>query len=813
MTSIPRTGTGGFSMKKERKSWNRRMLMFLHYVFIQKGWIFVVTGFLLGRAVILSEVSPFALAFVAAIWLIYKEQTLKSIGAVLLGALSYSVQHSIFLLLAVVIFMLLAAFFKRKKNQQILVPLFVVISMMLPRIFLYSIQGELLAYEWILLAVEGILGAVLVLIFMQSLPLISPKKYRFSLRNEEIVCMMILLVSILTGMIGWHIYGAAIEQIFARYFVLVFAFVGGAAIGSTVGVVAGLVLSLANVAGLYQMSLLAFSGLLGGLLKEGKKPGVAVGLLIGTFLISMYGNTALLPSVLESLFAILIFFLTPAASFRQISRFIPGTEEYTQEQERFLQKIRDLTAKRVEQFSEVFGALAKSFALPEPVEENEEEKDRETDYFLSLVTERTCQSCFLKNKCWVNNFDKTYHLMEKMKEDLTNRNELHWKTKREFDALCMKSNKVEDVMKEEISIFEMHRKMKKQLQESKRLVHEQLLGVSEVMGDFAKEMVKERKTHELQEHQIIEALKKLGIELEKVDIYSLEKGNIDIEITANFYDYHGEAAKLIAPVLSDILDEMIIVNEEDISPFPNGTSYLSFRSAKEYCITTGYANAAKGGGFVSGDSFLTMELGRGKFAMAISDGMGNGYRAKEESEETLRLLQQILQTGIPEKVAIKSINSVLSLRSNEEMFATLDLAMIDLNSASAEFLKIGSSPSFIMRGKKIIKIEAGNLPIGIIRDVDVDIVQEQLKAEDILIMVSDGIFEGPMHVENTDIWMKRKLRELETRDPQEVADLLLEEVIRTKAGEIDDDMTVLVAKIERNKPKWASIPFYEGRAL
>jgi stage II sporulation protein E len=193
--------------------------------------------------------------------------------------------------------------------------------------------------------------------------------------------------------------------------------------------------------------------------------------------------------------------------------------------------------------------------------------------------------------------------------------------------------------------------------------------------------------------------------------------------------------------------------------------------------------------------------------------MGNGYRAKEESEETLRLLQQILQTGIPEKVAIKSINSVLSLRSNEEMFATLDLAMIDLNSASAEFLKIGSSPSFIMRGKKIIKIEAGNLPIGIIRDVDVDIVQEQLKAEDILIMVSDGIFEGPMHVENTDIWMKRKLKELETRDPQEIADLLLEEVIRTKAGEIDDDMTVLVAKIERNKPKWASIPFYEGRAL
>ncbi|MFP3489181.1 SpoIIE family protein phosphatase, partial [Staphylococcus sp. SIMBA_130] len=105
-----------------------------------------------------------------------------------------------------------------------------------------------------------------------------------------------------------------------------------------------------------------------------------------------------------------------------------------------------------------------------------------------------------------------------------------------------------------------------------------------------------------------------------------------------------------------------------------------------------------------------IELGAGKFAMAISDGMGNGNRAREESMETLRLLQQILQTGIPEKVAIKSINSILSLRTTDEMFATLDLAMMDLHDASVRFLKIGSTPSFIKRGEKMIKIEASNLP-------------------------------------------------------------------------------------------------------
>jgi len=63
---------------------------------------------------------------------------------------------------------------------------------------------------------------------------------------------------------------------------------------------------------------------------------------------------------------------------------------------------------------------------------------------------------------------------------------------------------------------------------------------------------------------------------------------------------------------------------------------------------------------------------------------------------------------------------VLSLRSTEEMFSTLDLAMIDLQDAKAKFLKVGSIPSFIKRGKKVIKVEASNLPMGMIQEFDVE---------------------------------------------------------------------------------------------
>jgi len=660
MESIPKPNQKMLSLEGNHlKKLQNKILNQIKTLLFEKGWLLYVVGFLLGRAIILSVVSPFSVAFLATTWFIHRKKTFKVMLAIIAGALTLSVTHTVFVVLGLLVFIFLASFFKNINKQQIIVPLFAFVSTVTPRLFIYSLESQLSAYEWMLLLVEGILGTVLVLIFMQSMPLLSPKRYKPLLKNEEIVCMIILIASILTGTIGWDIYGASIEQVFSRYFVLILAFVGGAAIGSTVGVVAGLILSLANAANLYQMSLLAFSGLLGGLLKDGKKLGVSIGLLIGTILVGIYGDVSnLMPSLIESTFAITFFLITPVSWFRKLSKYIPGTEEYTKEQDQYLKKIRNVTAERVGQFSDVFEALSKSFSMGNDYAEIDQYSKHETDYFLSNITELTCQTCFMKERCWQKEFNSTYSMMAELKEELMKKDQVNRNLFRQFSNHCVKSRKVIHTMKEEMSFFNANQQLKKQVMESKRLVADQLQGVSKVMDDFAKEILKERENHEKQELQILSSLDKMGIEIEKLDIFQLDKGNIDIEMTVSFYEYRGEGAKLIAPVLSDILNELVVVKEETISPFPNGYSYLSFSSAKEFVIQTGVANAARGGGIVSGDSYKMLELGTGKYAVAISDGMGNGKRAREESEETLRLLQQILQTGIPEKVAIKSINSI-----------------------------------------------------------------------------------------------------------------------------------------------------------
>jgi stage II sporulation protein E len=804
---------GEVNLHSSKWNWNsgvKKFQLSLESFFIKKGYLLLLVGFLLGRALILSQLTPFSLPFFASVYLIKRDRSPLALIGLIAGAATISIKNAAFTFAVSILFLVIYRISARwLKNEMRSIPFFVAIILGISKLAeSFMISKQLTLYDGMMVGVQASLSFILTLIFLQSIPLLILNKRRQLLKTEEIVCLIIMLASIMTGTIGWKIYDLSLEHIMSRYLVLVFSFIAGATVGSTVGVVTGLIFSLASVSSFYHMSLLAFSGVLGGLLKEGKKVGVSIGLFIATLLIGMYGNEggSLRMMLLESAAAICLFLLTPQAFTSKLAKYIPGTPEYTTEQQKYMRKMRDVTAQRVAQFSNVFHALSKSFSKMD-IQPGIEESEREMDYFMSNVTEKTCQTCFKKEQCWAKNFNTTYVYLEDIIHEMDqNEGVVSTKLSREWEKHCTRSKRVYEVIGQELTFFQANQKLKKQVQESRKLVADQLLGVSEVMENFAKEIQRERENHHKQEEQIIEAIQAFGIHIEQVEIYSLEQGNVDIEMSVPFCNGHGECEKLIAPMLSDILGETIVVSSEECAAYPNGFCHVIFRSSKAFTVETGVAHAAMDGGFVSGDSFSTIELGLGKYAIAISDGMGNGERAHYESKETLQLLQKILQSGIEERVAIKSVNSILSLRTTDEIFSTLDLAMIDLQNASAKFLKIGSTPSFIKRGNKVIKIQASNLPIGMLEEFEVDVVSEQLKAGDLLIMMSDGVFEGPKHVENYDLWMKRKIQELKTDDPQEISDLILEEVIRSRDGLIGDDMTIAVAKIKHNTPKWASIP-------
>ncbi|XEC94969.1 stage II sporulation protein E [Paenibacillus tarimensis] len=776
-----------------------------------KRWTFLLTvvGFLLGRAVILESLTPFAVAYFAVIYFLRKDSYRIVAISLVAGSWFAIAPAPAWIAMELAVFFLLVKGLEAYERSELnYAPLLVFVSTLLVRLFGIIIADTLGWYELMMVGVEAGLSFVLTLVFVQAVPVLTMMKRSASLKNEEVICLMIMLASIMTGLVGWMVYGLSAEHVMSRYLLLLFALAGGAPLGASVGVVAGLILSLADFNSIVQMSLLAFAGMLAGLLREGGKAGVIFGMILGTSILSIYVGTQtdVMTSTWESVAAAVLFLFTPRSAIRTIARYVPGTMEHLKSQHDYAKRVRDVTAQRVTQFSDVFRQLSRSFGAVEQQAESEAaRKEEEVGHFMNAVAERACATCHKKDGCWEGKFYQTYKVMTDMMLSIEDGRKPGAKEiPREWSSHCIRPQQVLGVMHQQYQLFRNNQFYKKQIQDSRKLVAEQLNGVSQVMEDLAKEIKREGQELHLQEEQIREALEGLGLSIQSVDIISLEEGNVEIEIAHTFGQGYDECRKIIAPLLSDILGEHIAVKSERYIQQKDHPATVLFSSAKEYEVETGVAGAAKGGDLLSGDSFSTAQLSNGKFAVAISDGMGNGERARQESSTALSIMQQLLQSGMDEKLAIKSVNSVLLLRSSDEIFATVDVALIDMYTAKTTFMKIGSTPSFIKRGNEVIAVTANNLPVGILQDIDVDLISVQLQPGDTLIMMTDGIYDAPGHAVNKEMWMKRVIQEIETQEPQEIADRLLETVVRYHAGEIIDDMTVVVAKVQKHQPEWAT---------
>jgi stage II sporulation protein E len=771
--------------------------------------LMLMIAFLLGRAMILEQLAPFGIAYFAVVYFLRKELIIWTMVFTAAGSL-FSMQpgHTGYMVTEMVVFVLFQKALERFERSDIsYAPVVVFISGFTVQLFSFIVASQLSWYTFALAVIQSVFSLILTLIFMQAIPVFTLTRKNYHLKNEEIICLIILLASVMTGTVGWLVGPVTLEHVLSRFLILLFALVGGAPLGASVGVITGLILSLADPNAIYQMSLLAFAGMLAGLLKEGNRLAVALGMLIGSSILSLYiGSQAdVIRSTWESGVAVALFLLTPRSVIQMLAKYVPGTQENMKSQHDYAKRVRDITAGRVQQFSEVFKQLAKSF-IQIPADTGPVQKEEEVSHFMNAVAQKSCASCRMHERCWDQQFYRTYKFMTDMMTEVELKPELSARDIRgDWKKACVKPEQVMQVMKRQYDMYKNDQHWKKQIWDSRQLVADQLSGVSQVMEDLAKEIKREGQELFLQEEQIRHALEELGLSIHSIDIISLDEGNVEIEIVHQYTKGFDECRKIIAPLLSEILGEHIAVKEEQQLERGEGYSTVVFGSAKEFEVDTGIAGAAKGGGLLSGDSFRAVELGNGKFAVALSDGMGNGERASAESSTALNILQQLLQSGMDERLAIKSVNSVLMLRSSDEMYATVDVALIDLYNAHTTFLKIGSSPSFVKRGSEVFPIMANNLPVGIIDNLDVDLVSMPLQSGDVLIMMTDGIYDAPGHAINKEIWMKRVIQEIEASSPQEIADILLERVVRQYHGDIVDDMTVVVAKVERYKPEWATI--------
>ncbi len=329
---------------------------------------------------------------------------------------------------------------------------------------------------------------------------------------------------------------------------------------------------------------------------------------------------------------------------------------------------------------------------------------------------------------------------------------------------------------------------KKRVEENQKNISKQLDGVSKAIKKMAKGIendIKIDNKYELQERQITELLKIKGIEIQDISIK--KEGRYILEV---YLEETQDKNKIenIEKIATQILEEKIVVNEE-----ASVGKKVSLLSDDKYVMAIATEESTKSKSEVSGDTMLSIRLKDGKYLVAISDGMGTGTKAKRSSTQAIKMLENLLLSGFEKNISLELINRTL-INQNQETFATLDIAIIDLYLGNIEFIKSGACPTYIKNNKKIQIIKSSSLPTGMVDANQIETFDKDITSGDIMLMCSDGILDANIEYKNKELWIKYLLEDIETNNTRKIANLVLNEAIDNNFGNIKDDMSVMVCK-------------------
>ena len=174
---------------------------------------------------------------------------------------------------------------------------------------------------------------------------------------------------------------------------------------------------------------------------------------------------------------------------------------------------------------------------------------------------------------------------------------------------------------------------------------------------------------------------------------------------------------------------------------------MLFREQEPYTITVGIGTRTREGQQVSGDCIRYFTTEEGIACVVLSDGMGSGEQAREESESTVRMAERFLRAGISAADCVRTIGPALKLRTQGKKFVTLDIGTIDLFNGTAESVKCGAAPSFVRAVDgdgtvRVRRIRSSTLPAGLEESGEMDVTQFHMGDGDALLLLSDGIVDA-----------------------------------------------------------------------
>lgn len=758
-----------------------------------------------------GEVSPFSLSMIAACF----SNSVPLLGVVVVSTIGNAIRFGMegalnylltVLVMVVTLFIIKPKFNEEERNEKIKVGKNIFLATLIVQ-FAKSMMSTLTIYDGLVSITFSIIVFVFYKIFVNSIIAIENFQEKKAFSIEEVIGTSLLLAIAVSSFGEFAIFGFSIRNILSIFIVLVLGWKNGILVGTTSGVTIGVTLGIITGSEPIMIAAYAISGMIAGILNRFGKVGVIVGFALGNVVLAYVSNgyTVELIHFKEILVASIALLAVPKNVSLDIEEFMAGPRLLPLGRERTLQNSKQ-TAEKLNYVSDTIEQIASSYEENKQIDEKAKREENKQIFIAELLAEL---EPYRDNLLYEDMSNTQGVILDKVFTYLLDKQEIEREALLKIFADCnsyivgFDDKEVSKYLEENINqiirainlaykISKSNFVWQKKIEENQKTMETQLKGVSKAISGIAKEIEQETKNkpqYTKQEKEIITLFNQKDIEIQEVSIRREGRYFIDIYATPKV------DITIAEKILTKVLKEPIVWNEET----SNGEK-MSFLSDDKFILGIGMAESYKNQNLVSGDSMLHIRLKDGKYLVALSDGMGTGKQAKESSTKALSLLENLLVSGFDKNISVELITSSL-IQHNAEMFATLDIAIIDLYNGTIEMMKSGACPTYIKQRKKVQIIKSTSLPVGIVQQNNLEVFDRDIESGEIILMCSDGILDSNIEYKNKELWVKYLLEDIETNNTKKIADLVLNEAIDNNFGKAKDDMSVVVCKFLKKDVK------------
>lgn len=634
-----------------------------------------------------------------------------------------------------------------------------------------------------------VICGIIYLVMATGLNVILNIRNGFVYTKEESIMMMVTLAMILSILNPIALWGFKVLEIVALVTILIYGWGNGALLGATTGLMMGLTYSCLCETSMSFVVAMAFSGFIAGFLRRFGKLAVIVPFIIGNIYIiyNGLGSSHISIIVCETLIASVVLFFMPKFIERKLDNLFDLGKGLEAVRNNLLSPTKEAKEK-IGAVSEVFESLSE-ITIPTSKETEKETADVIKKYILGYVNNK-CISCADMDECIdKKNLDET---AEFLAEKLENGEPIEHEMLK-FD--CKHSKQIIDDIYNMYTNMRITRVLKLRELENTEKVAKQYKEVSKLLDNIANDLKEGALVKDSSQQKLRDELKFAGYnvyedEFEKTE--DLTEYTFVTDILTNIDKQKKNIVELASNILEQSMTVKLILNISKTEK-----SKIKLISTPKYSISTEVVSENKTGEEVSGDTYLQTELNDLRRLTVISDGVGSGEDASKSSTAVVNMLDRLLSGGFSEEKAIEIVNNVVKLKGEDELYASLDAAIINQRNGECYFIKLGAAPTYLIADGKVVVITSNSIPVGLVEDNSFVPVCKKLKEGDFVIQVSDGIVP-----ENTDINNNYLKNYLLTCDYSKSAKLIAQEIKEilylNNGGTLEDDATVIVNKIELN---------------